>query len=252
LQIGNSLLYLCMMQDYNPDFFEPESARQVIRFIFSRMPEFAFADVSLALTLMHHVDPRKSQKFLDKLDTLVCSGKLLFPTLAPLVTVGHTMADWKKGTDLFWPALKAQIVKAAKVSSHLEPQHLMMLIKITATKNPLLKEPEIWSVILKELERHLELKSFDHRDCYEIVKHAGSRLQLASRICPMLVAQGADADELAEMGTSRAITFIDCLSTSKSPDDERIEGVQMFLVHIKVYVMDLATSGKVLRPGRAD
>ena len=42
----------------------------------------------------------------------------------------------------------------------------------------------------------MELKSFNHEECYEIVKNAGTRINLLSRLAPMLVAQGCDADEL--------------------------------------------------------
>lgn len=177
-----------MVQEHQPHLFDPESARQVIKFIYKRMAEFSFTDVSLALTLLHCLDPRKGQKFLKKIDALVCADKCLLPTLTSLVTVGHTMSEWRLGTETFWNSLRTQIVRSTKSSEHLEPHHLMMLIKITATKKSLLKEPKIWAVILKELERHMGLKSFDHRDCYEIVKHAGGRLHLLSRVCPMLVA----------------------------------------------------------------
>ncbi len=69
----------------------------------------------------------------------------------------------------------------------------------------------------------LKEKEVDYESIYPIVKHAGPVMKIANEVAECLVGQGLDSDELANLGTKRAIKFIYYLANSLA--DEWSEGL---------------------------
>lgn len=68
-------------------------------------------------------------------------------------------------------------------------------------------------------------------------------IPLCGPVAEYLVGRGYDSDEIAELGTRRAIKFIDSFSKNyllSKVDSENNQSLQIFFVHIKVFVQNLS------------
>lgn len=65
---------------------------------------------------------------------------------------------------------------------------------------------------MNELQRHLENKTLNYEHIYKCVKLCCNVVALCKPVAEYLVGRGYDSDELAALGTRRAIKFIDSFS----------------------------------------